>query len=53
MAEYAKLSAEISFLKSFGFNDPKRAQEYGHQIASGLAGIVSFIAFAFSLVIAW
>lgn len=53
VAEYAKLSAEISFLKSFGFNDPKRVQEYGHQIASGLAGIVSFITFAFSLVIAW
>jgi hypothetical protein len=53
VAEYARLSAEISFLKSFGFNDPKRTREYGHQIASGLAGIVSFIAFAFSFLMAW
>jgi hypothetical protein len=48
VAEFAKLTAEKSFLNSYGLNDPTRVQEYGHQLAAGLAGLVSFIAMAFS-----
>ncbi|MFT5538775.1 MAG: hypothetical protein ACI82H_000288, partial [Alphaproteobacteria bacterium] len=48
IAEYARLAAEKSFLNSFGLNDPNRVQEYGHQLAAGLAGLVSLVAMAFS-----
>ncbi|MFM2128653.1 MAG: hypothetical protein RL477_199 [Pseudomonadota bacterium] len=53
IAEYARLSTEISFLKSMGFNDPRRVQEYGHQIAAGLAGLLSIVAVAVSIFISW
>jgi hypothetical protein len=48
VAEYTRLTAEKSFLNSFGLNDPKRVQEYGHQLAVGLAGVVGLVAMAFS-----
>lgn len=41
VAEYARLSTEIAFLKSYGFNDPARTKEYGHQIAAGLTGLIA------------
>ncbi len=51
VAEYARLTAEISFLKSHGYTDPVRTEEYGHQIAAGLTGIVSIAAMALCAVL--
>lgn len=53
IAEYTRLSTEISFLKSMGFNDPRRVQEYGHQIAAGLTSLLSIVAIAISFVLIW
>lgn len=53
VAEYARLSTEISFLKSFGFNDPRRTEEYGRQISCGLTGLLSAVAMILSFVLAW
>lgn len=53
IAEYARLSAEVSFLKSMGYNDPRRVQEYGHQIAAGLSSLLGVLAMAISAVLIW
>lgn len=53
IAQYAKLTAEISFLKSYGFNDPARTREYGYQISAGLTGLISFAAVIFSFFLMW
>lgn len=53
VAEYARIATEISVLKSMGYSDPRRVREYGHQIAAGLAGILSLVAFAFSCALLW
>lgn len=42
VASFDKMTAEISCLKSFGFNDPKRTEEYGRQISAGLTGLRHF-----------
>lgn len=51
VAEYAKITAEISFLKSYGFNDPARTQTYGHQISAGLTGLIAIVATIFSFML--
>lgn len=51
IAEYARLSAEISYLRSFGFNDPRRTEEYGRQISAGLTGLLSLAAIIFSFIL--
>lgn len=53
VAEFDRMTAEISYLRSFGFNDPKRTEEYGRQISAGFTGLLSFAAIIFSILLAW
>ncbi len=48
-----RMTTEISYLKSFGFNDPKRTEEYGRQISAGFTGLLAFAAIIFSCFLAW
>lgn len=53
VAEFDRMTTEISYLKSFGFNDPKRTEEYGRQIYAGFTGLLALTAVIFSCFLAW
>jgi serine/threonine protein kinase len=53
VAEFDRMTAEISYLKSFGLNDPKRTEEYGRQISAGFTGLLAFAAVISSCFFVW